>query len=278
MKFGFGQPMARKEDDALIRGTGRYVADCAPAGTLHAVVLRSPHAHAKFRISNVGEARAMPGVALVITGADITTLGYLPCQAEIPDARIAVPPYPILAVDRVRHVGDAVAFVVADTLDHARDASETMEIDWDALPHVIGAAAAMRNGAPLVWPQMRGNVAFETELGDAEVAAKAFAPAAHIVSLALINQRVVSNYLDTRAVVAEHDSREGRTTLTLSSQGSHAVRDILCRDVLRIDSSSMRVVTPDVGGGFGTKLFAYREICACCICGAPPRSTCQMGG
>jgi aerobic carbon-monoxide dehydrogenase large subunit len=259
MKFGFGQPLTRKEDDALIRGAGRYVADGAPAGTLHAVVLRSPHAYAKFRFSNVSKARAMPGVALVITGTEITALGYLPCQAEIPGTKIAVPPYPILAVDRVRHVGDAVAFVVADTLDHARDAVETVKIDWEALPHVIGAAAALRTGAPLVWPQVRGNLAFETELGDAKATAKAFAQAAHTVSLNLINQRVVSNYLDTRAVVAEHDARAGQTTLTLSSQGSHSVRDILCRDVLRIDPSSMRVVTPDVGGGFGTKLFAYRE-------------------
>jgi aerobic carbon-monoxide dehydrogenase large subunit len=259
MKFGFGNPMTRKEDDALIRGAGHYVADYAPEGTLHAVVLRSPHAHAKFRVTNVSKARAMPGVALVITGADVTTLGYLPCQAEIPGAKIAVPPYPILAINDVRHVGDAIAFVVADTPDHARDAAEAMEIDWTPRPHVIGAAAAIEKSAPLVWPEMRNNLAFETELGDAKATANAFAQAAHAVSLTLVNQRVVSNYLDTRAVVAEHDSAKGRTTLTLSSQGSHTVRDILCRDVLRIDASRMRVVTPDVGGGFGTKLFAYRE-------------------
>jgi carbon-monoxide dehydrogenase large subunit len=154
---------------------------------------------------------------------------------------------------------DAIAFVVADTLDHARDAAEAMEIDWAPLPHVIGATAAIEKGAPLVWPKIPDNLAFETELGDAKATANAFAQAAHAVLLTLTNQRVVSNYLDTRAVVAEHDSRQDRTTLTLSSQGSHSVRDILCRDVLRIDTSSMRVVTPDVGGGFGTKLFAYRE-------------------
>jgi carbon-monoxide dehydrogenase large subunit len=259
MKFGFGNAITRKEDDALVRGAGHYVADYAPAGTLHAVVLRSPHAHAKFRVANVSKARAMPGVALVITGADVTALGDLPCQAEIPGAEMAVPSYPILVLDTVRHVGDAIAFVVADTLDHARDAAEAIEIDWRPLPHVIGAAAALEKRAPLVWPKLRDNLAFETELGDAKATASAFGQAAYSVSLTLINQRVVSNYLDTRAVVAEHDSEKGRTTLTLGSQGSHAVRDILCRDVLRIDASSMRVVTPDVGGGFGTKLFAYRE-------------------
>jgi len=201
----------------------------------------------------------MPGVALVITGADITSLGSLPCQADMPGATIALPPYPVLAVDEVRHVGDAIALVVADTLDHARDAAEAMEVEFTPLPHVIGAAAAIEQNAPLVWRQIRGNLAFETALGDAKATASAFARAAHVTSLVLVNQRVVSNYLDTRAVVAEHDATTNRTTLTLSSQGSHAVRDILCRDVFKTDASRMRVVTPDVGGGFGTKLFAYRE-------------------
>ena len=259
MKFGIGQSVTRKEDDALLRGAGRYVADHAPDGMLHAALLRSPHAHARFRIANAGRARAMPGVALVITGADITSLGSLPCQADMPGATIALPPYPVLAVDEVRHVGDAIALVVADTLDHARDAAEAMEVEFTPLPHVIGAAAAIEQNAPLVWRQIRGNLAFETALGDAKATASAFARAAHVTSLVLVNQRVVSNYLDTRAVVAEHEATTNRTTLTLSSQGSHAVRDILCRDVFKTDASRMRVVTPDVGGGFGTKLFAYRE-------------------
>jgi len=259
MKFGIGQSVRRKEDDALLRGGGRYVADHAPDGMLHAALLRSPHAHARFRIANASRARAMPGVALVITGADITSLGSLPCQADMPGATIALPPYPVLAVDEVRHVGDAIALVVADTLDHARDAAEAMEVEFTPLPHVIGAAAAIEQNAPLVWRQIRGNLAFETALGDAKATASAFARAAHVTSLVLVNQRVVSNYLDTRAVVAEHEATTNRTTLTLSSQGSHAVRDILCRDVFKTDASRMRVVTPDVGGGFGTKLFAYRE-------------------
>src|SRR5262249_35029022 len=127
------------------------------------------------------------------------------------------------------------------------------------LPHVIGAAAAARAGSPLVWPHLRSNIAFETEIGDAKATAAGFARAARVVSLSLVNQRVVSNYLDTRAVLAEHDRAQGRTTLTLGSRGSHTVRAILCRDVLRIDPAVLRVVTPDVGGGFGTKLFVYRE-------------------
>src|SRR5262245_30499323 len=260
IKFGFGGAVTRKEDDALLRGAGRYVADHAPDGALHAVVLRSPHAHARFRITDVAKAAAMPGVALVLTASDTADLGNLPCQGAIPDTEVSVPPYPILAREEVRHVGDAVAFVVAQTLDQARDAAEAIAIEWDVLPHVVGAAAALAPGAPLVWPPMiatRANLAFETELGDADATARAFAKATRTVALTLVNQRLVANYLDTRGVVAEYDG--ARITLTLSSQGSHAVRDVLCTDVLKIAKDKMRVVTPDVGGGFGTKLFPYRE-------------------
>src|SRR5215475_5346171 len=254
-KFGVGGAVVRKEDDALLRVAGH-----APAGAMQAVVLRSPHAHARFRITDVARAAAMPGVALVLTGSDTAELGDLPCQGVIPDTEVTVPPYPILAREEVRHVGDAVAFVVAQTLDQARDAAEAISIEWEALPHVVGAAVALAPDAPLVWPRTiaaRGNLAFETELGDAQATARAFAKAARTVSLTLVNQRLVANYLDTRGVVAEYDG--ARITLTLSSQGSHAVRDVLCADVFKIDKDKMRVVTPDVGGGFGTKLFPYRE-------------------
>ena len=259
-KFGFGGALTRKEDDALVRGAGRYVADHTPDGALHAVVLRSPHAHARFRITDAAKARAMPGVALVLTASDTADLGGLPCQGAIPDTQVIVPPYPILAHEEVRHVGDAVAFVVAQTPDQARDAAEAIAIEWEALPRVVGAAAALAPGAPLVWPSRiaaHGNLAFETELGDAEATARAFANAARTVSLTLVNQRLVANYLDTRGVIAEYDG--ARITLTLSSQGSHTVRDLLCADVFKVDKDKMRVVTPDVGGGFGTKLFPYRE-------------------
>jgi aerobic carbon-monoxide dehydrogenase large subunit len=159
IKFGVGQAVRRLEDDALVRGTGRYVADHAPAGLLAAVVLRSPHAHARFRIADVAKARAMPGVALVLTGADTAGLGNLPCQGLIPETTITVPPYPVLPRDEVRHVGDAVAFVVADTIERAKDAAEAIAIDWEPLPHVIGAAAALAPGAALVWSQQHGNLA-----------------------------------------------------------------------------------------------------------------------
>ncbi len=257
MKFGFGQPLTRKEDDALLRGAGRYVADVAPAAALHAVVLRSPHAHARFTIHDLERVRAMPGVRLVLTGAEVTELGPLPTPGVIPGPEIKIPVYPILAKDVVRHVGDAVAFVVADSLAAAKDAAEAISVDWQPLPHVIGAMAALAPGAPRVWADRPGNLAFETELGDAAATKAAFAQAARTVALTIVNQRLVTNYMDTRGVIAEYDGE--RYTLTLGSQGSHIIRDIICGQVLKLPLDKMRVITPDVGGGFGTKLFPYRE-------------------
>jgi carbon-monoxide dehydrogenase large subunit len=257
MKFGFGQALTRKEDDALLRGAGRYVADVAPDKTLHAVVLRSPHAHARFAIQDIERVRTMKGVKLVLTGADVAELGPLPTPGVLPDVATFVPHYPILARDVVRHVGDAIAFVVADTLDGAKDGAEAIAVDWQPLPHVIGAMAALASGAPKVWPQRPDNLAFETEAGDARATRQAFAQATKTVELTVVNQRLVTNYLDTRGVIAEYDGK--RTTLTLGSQGSHIIRDIICGAVLKRPLDTMRVVTPDVGGGFGTKLFPFRE-------------------
>ena len=133
----------------------------------------------------------MPGVRLVLTGADTADLGPLPCTVAFPNATVDVPPYPILPRDEVRHVGDAIAFVVADTLDRAKDAAEAIAVDWQARPHVIGVAAALKPDAPRVWPQHRSNVAFDVALGDQAATARAFAQAAKIVALTLVNQRLV---------------------------------------------------------------------------------------
>jgi aerobic carbon-monoxide dehydrogenase large subunit len=257
IKFGFGQPLTRKEDDLLLRGAGRYIADVTPAKPLHAVVVRSPHAHARFRIVNAARTREMPGVRLVLTAADISALGPLPTPGVVPDLEIEIPDYPILARDVVRHVGDAIAFVVADSLEQAKDAAEGLEVDWQTLPHVIGAVAALRPGASQVWENRPGNLAFETEAGDARATKDAFARAAKVVELVVVNQRLVTNYLDTRGVVAEYNGE--RYTLTVSSQASNIIRDIIAIDVMKLAPEKMRVLTPDVGGGFGTKLFPYRE-------------------
>jgi carbon-monoxide dehydrogenase large subunit len=249
--------MRRKEDDPLLRGHGRYVADLVPRDALHAVVVRSPHPHARFRL-DAAKARAIPGVRLVLIGDDLRDIGLMPMQAGVEGVDIPVPPYPVLARGEVHHVGDAVAFVVADTLEQARDAAEAVDVQWEPLPHVIGVVAALQKDAAQVWPNRPGNVAFELTLGRRLPTAEAFARAPHVVALTLINQRLVANYLDTRGVIAEYDADRDRVTLTLGSQGSHAIRDTLC-EMLKLAPEKLRVVTPDVGGGFGTKLFIYRE-------------------
>src|ERR1700692_2915356 len=149
IKFGVGQSVLRKEDDALIRGKGRYTDDHAPQAAMHALVLRSPHAHAKFTV-NATRARGLPGVGTILTADDVRDLGDLPCLFHLPEDPFTGPPYPILANGEVRHIGDAVAFVVAATLDQARDALEAIEVEWTPLPAVIGVAHAVKNGAPQV--------------------------------------------------------------------------------------------------------------------------------
>jgi carbon-monoxide dehydrogenase large subunit len=277
MKFGFGQPLTRKEDDALLRGAGCYVADVAPAATLHAVVLRSPHAHARFGLEDLDRVRTMPGVRVVLTSAEVADLGPLPTPGVLPDVDIKIPVYPILAKDVVRHVGDAVAFVVADSLAAAKDAAEAIAVDWQPLPHMIGAVAALAPGAPRVWAGRPSNLAFETELGNAAATKAAFARAARTVELTIVNQRLVTNYMDTRGVIAEYDGK--RFTLTLGSQGSHVIRDIICGQVLKLPLDRMRVITPDVGGGFGTKLFPYREYALAAVAaertGKPVKWVCE---
>ena len=258
-KFGFGQPLTRKEDNAFVRGRGHYVGDVMPDGALQAIVVRSPHAHARLRIANLDAARAMPGVHLVLTGADLSEFGLLPCLAGPPDVKIEAPAYPLLAKDEAQHVGDAVAFVVADTIEQAKDAAEALAIEWEPLPHVVDPEEATKAGAAVIWPKQPGNIAFETAIGDRAATQAAFAKAARVVTLKLINPRVVANYLDTRGAVAEYDGDKDRITLTVSSQGPHAIRDVLCGHVLNMPPEKMRAITPDVGGGFGTKLFVYRE-------------------
>lgn len=262
MKFGFGQPVRRVEDQRLTTGTGRYTDDIAAEGALHAYVLRSPYAHARFTISDTASARALKGVKLILTGADVAHYGDLPCKGLIKTLSgepVKSLPVPVLPTDTVRHVGEAVAFIVAETLAQARDAAEAIAIDWDPLPAVTGIAEALEEGAPQVWPDRARNIAFEAEQGDREKTEKAFAKAARTVSLTVVNNRLASNYMETRACIADYDKAEKRWTLTLGSQGSHGMRDLIATYVLKVDPKRIRVVTPDVGGGFGTKIFLYRE-------------------
>jgi len=277
IKFGVGQSVLRKEDDALIRGKGRYTDDFAPQPSLHAMVLRSPHAHAKYAI-NAARARSLPGVALILTAEDVSDLGDLPCLFNLEVNPFTGPPYPILPRDEVRHVGDAVAFVVAETVERARDAIEAIEVKWSPLPAVAGVLHAVKKDAPQVWAQHPGNVLFDVSIGDRKAAEAAFAKAHAVAEISIVNPRVVTNFMETRAVVCEYDARGDHFTLTVGSQGSHRLREILCGMVLKIPLEKMRVICPDVGGGFGTKLFPYREYALAAVAARKLRKTVKWTG
>jgi carbon-monoxide dehydrogenase large subunit len=272
VKFGVGQSVLRKEDDALIRGKGRYTDDFAPSQALHALVLRSPHAHAKFTI-DATRARGLPGVALILDARDVGDLGDLPCLFNLEVNPFTGPPYPILAKDEVRHVGDAVAFVVAETIDAARDAIEAIEVEWTPLPAVVGVRNAIKPDAPQVWPQHAGNVLFDVSIGDKQATDAAFAQAHATVEIGIVNPRIVTNFMETRAVVCEYDARRDHLTMTVGSQGSHRIREIIGGMVLKIPPEKMRVICPDVGGGFGTKLFPYREYALAAVAARKLRKT-----
>src|ERR1700729_1056948 len=272
VKFGVGQSVLRKEDDALIRGKGRYTDDFAPSHALHALVLRSPHAHAKFTV-DATRARGLPGVALILDARDVSELGDLPGLFNLEENPFTGPPYPILARDEVRHVGDAVAFVVAETIDQARDAIEAIDVNWTPLPAVVGVANAVKKGAPQVWPDHPGNVLFDVPLGDKKATEAAFAKAHAVAEVSIVNPRIVTNFMETRAVVCEYDAGRDHLTLTIGSQGSHRLRDILCQNVLKMPVEKMRVICPDVGGGFGTKPFSYRKSALIAAAAKKPRKT-----
>jgi len=262
-KFGIGQGMKRKEDQRFLTGRGQYTDDLGIAGMVRAVLVRAPVAHAQITGIDTLSAREASGVLAVLTADDVVAdgLGDLPCAALVEgrSGKPAIgPAYPLLARDRVRHVGDAVALVVAETLEQARDAAELVEFSFDALPAVPDIETASAAGAPLVWDQAPGNLCVDWETGDATAVAAAFETATTVAELSLVNNRIVVNSIEPRGVVAEYDAAAGTYSLHVSTQGPHGVRDVLC-DVLKVERSRMRVVSPDVGGGFGMKIFPYRE-------------------
>jgi carbon-monoxide dehydrogenase large subunit len=263
-QYGMGQPVRRIEDARFVSGHGRYLDDIAVPGQAHGHVLRAPHAHAVIRRIELAAARAAPGVLGVFVGADHEAdgLGPIPCGQEIKqkDGRTQyVPPRHALARDRVRHVGDAVAFVVAETLAQARDAAELIEVDYQPLPVVLDTAAADRPGQPQVWPDAPNNLSFDWEKGDAAATARALAAADRVVTLELVNNRVMVHPIETRGAIGAYDSATERFTLTFSGQAAHTLRRQICDGVFKIPHERMRLVIPDVGGGFGAKNFVYPE-------------------
>jgi len=261
-KFGIGQPLKRVEDIRLVSGKGRYTSDAAVAAELRAAFLRSPHGHAKFRIGDLAAPRAMPGVRAIYTLADFAEMGGLPCMAAVENSdktKTPLKPFPVMADETVEHVGDIVAMVVADTYAQARDAAEAIEVDYDILPAVVDMEAALRPGAPVVFPGAPGNVAYDAHVGDKARTDAVFARAPRRVSIKIVNPRVVANYMEPRSAVGEYDKATDRFTLHASSQGVHNIRDIIAKTILKISPDRLRVLTEDVGGGFGTKAFVYRE-------------------
>ena len=261
-KFGVGQSVKRVEDVRLISGRGNYASDAADQADLKAVFLRSPYGHAKFHIDDVEAARAAPGVRAVYVARDVANLGDLPCLAPVSNSDgsdTPLKPYPVMAADEAHHVGDIIAMVVADTTLQARSAAELISVTWEGLPAIIDMEKAVAPGAPLVFEGAPGNVAYDTHIGDKQKTDEAFAGAAHTVRIKIVNSRVVANYMEPRSAVGEYDAATGRFTLNLGSQGVHAVRDIIAGSILKIPPESFRVVTQDVGGGFGTKAVMYRE-------------------
>jgi carbon-monoxide dehydrogenase large subunit len=261
-KFGMGASVTRLEDQSFITGKGRYTDDISRPGQLHGYVLRSPAAKASFRIISTEAARAAPGVHLVLTGADLRKLGALKSgvmQRQPDGSKAPTRDIPILCTDRVNYVGDAVAFVVADSRSLAQDAAELIEIDYDSEEAAGKTATALDPETPLVWPELGSNRAFTYQFGEPAKVEAVFDKAERVTRIAFYNNRLVCNYMEARAAIGEVEEGSGRLVLTTGSQGVHSMRTILAKQVFDIDPGQLRVITPDVGGGFGPKSFVYRE-------------------
>jgi len=261
MKFGIGQPVRRTEDPMLVRGEGCYTDDIKLTGEAYAVMVRSRIAHGVIKGIDTAAARKMPGVLGVYTGADLAAYGTLKCIVPFNNrdgTPMKRPPRPALATDKVRFVGDPVAFVVADTLLQAKDAAEAVEVDIDALPAVVRPEEAARPGAPLIHDEAPGNVALDYHFGDSEQVAAAFAKAAHVTRLKLVNSRVVVNAMEPRAAIGIHDPASGRFTLHAPSQGAFGMRGNMA-EILKVEPKQVRILTGHVGGSFGMKSAPFPE-------------------
>jgi carbon-monoxide dehydrogenase large subunit len=257
-----GRELRRFEDARFLRGRGRFVEDIDQPGELHGIVLRSPHGHAEIAATDASAARALPGIRAVFTAADLAAenIGPLPCIAQVATiGPMIVPPRFALAGERVRHVGDPVAFVVAETRDQARDAAELVAVDYRVLPAVVGGVSALLPGAPLLWDEAPGNLAFRFERGDRAAVAAAMAKAAHVVEIELVNNRLVVAPVEPRAAIGSYDPAEDSLDLVLTGMGVHSLRAQLANSVFRMPPERIRVSAPDVGGGFGMKNFLYPE-------------------
>jgi len=267
-KYGVGQPVRRNEDPRLLTGRGKFNDDVPRDGEAMGFVLRSPHAHADIRAIDTSRAANMPGVLAVLTGQDLADdgIGAFPgpppffASLTKPDGSpLIYPPQYALTSDRVRYVGDPVAFVIAETLDHARDASEAIDIDYAPLPSVVDTAAAMDDDKVQLWDDVPKNFLFQAQIGDSQATTAAFNSAAHVSTVRLVNQRIVQNSMEVRGAIGSYDTDNGRYTLYTSNQNRHMLRDWIANSFLKCDPSMVRVLVDDVGGGFGMKTHPYPE-------------------
>ena len=256
----FGKSIKRREDPRFITGKGHYTDDLKLPGMTYAAFVRSPHAHARIRNVDTARAARHPGVVAVFTGKDMTGVNSLPCGWLLPELK--VPPHMPLASDAARYVGDPVAVVIAETQDAALDAVDMVKVTWEPLPAVSATDRASASGAPAIHEVAPANVAFKWQIGDAAAVAVAF-QGATVVTKRIVNQRLVANPMEPRACLARFDEATGDLTLWVTSQNPHVHRLLMAAFVLGIPEHKVRVIAPDVGGGFGSKIFLYNEETIC---------------
>jgi carbon-monoxide dehydrogenase large subunit len=257
-----GQRIQRKEDQRFLTGSGQYTDDVSLPNQTYAYFLRSPHAHADIRSIDATAARKAPGVVAVFTAADMAGVNGLPCGWLITgtDGKpMNEPPHPVLASGKVRYVGDPVALIVAETPNAAKDAAELVEVDYNPLPAAVDLADAQKSGASQIHEQAPGNRCYTWALGDKAAVDAAFAKAAHVTKLDIVNNRLVPNAIEPRAAVAAYNRAEDAYTLYVANQNPHVERLLMTAFVLGLPEHKVRVVAPDVGGGFGSKIYLYPE-------------------
>lgn len=258
-----GQPLRRREDARFLTGAGQYTDDVVMHGQTFAAFLRSPHAHARIRSIDLDAAKAAPGVIRIFTGADLADakVGGLPCGWLIHSkdgSPMKEPPHPVLAQGKVRHVGDQIALVVAETLLQAKDAAELIVVDYDELPAVIDITQA-EGHAGTVHDEVANNVCYDWGHGNKDAVDAAFKTAAQVSTLDIVNNRLIPNAMEPRAVNASYTKHDESYTLYVANQNPHVERLLMCAFVLGLPESKVRVIAPDVGGGFGSKIFLYPE-------------------
>ena len=256
-----GASIKRREDPRFITGKGNYTDDLKLAGMTHAVFVRSPHANAKIRKIDTARASKAPGVVAIFTGKDMAGVNSLPCGWLLPELKI--PPHMPLASDAAHYVGDPVAIVIAESQSAASDAAEMVVVDWDVQPSVTNTEKAAAKGSVQIHEVAPNNEAFKWQIGDAAATDAAFKAAPVVVKKRIINQRLVANPMEPRACVARYDDSTGDWTLWVTSQNPHVHRLLMTAFVLGIPEHKVRVIAPDVGGGFGSKIFLYNEETVC---------------